>query len=492
MVEWLVKHLLLVDGSPTLSRFFTFLEKTDAMLLMALLRMPPQAFTLRSVNPREENQKRLNNVHEFFRHGDAYQLLARVCLSFQLTGGVEALVSRVPAEECDASRPPPVIRLLKGEADTVVKSRLRSIIRHIAASADPALDVGAATGVALATAMELTVRLKRFRGYPAALCKMSKTYFWHESMSNCHAFLNMNPDELDVGTGLQVFKLARRDRTELKAAIWLQSRPLQELFDRLAEMLLANSLSVERKHADCKQWEGSVLSHLGSASRDAIATRYLKWRTVMVDALALHAKALRKTIRTNRQATAWQQPTAVRPVGRRWSRTRQPSLEAIVPDAASSSEPQAGIIEPQAAAASSDVVREDKAVAVARMQSALDQMLEGFNVPVTREQWDVWLTDNLAAFRETMSTVTADRRKRSIRVFARDGLPQAVARIQPQATHVERKSEWARNLQYRTGWHLLRTKGNGVIVLFLMHLSWVTHYVIIPVSCVDPLQCLLV
>ena len=164
MVEWLVKHLLLVDSSPTLSRFFTFREKTDAMLLMALLGMPPQAFKVVSAVPREENQKRLINVQAFFRHEDAYQLLARTCLAFQLTGGVEALVSTNPAEDCDASRPPPVIRLLKGEADTIVKLRLQKIIRCIAASDDPALDIGAATGVSLATAMELTVRLKRSEG----------------------------------------------------------------------------------------------------------------------------------------------------------------------------------------------------------------------------------------------------------------------------------------------------------------------------------------
>ena len=69
MVDWLVKHLLLVDGSPTLSRFFTFRDKTDAMLLMVLLGMPPQAFTLRSVKPREENQKRMKNVHGFIPAG---------------------------------------------------------------------------------------------------------------------------------------------------------------------------------------------------------------------------------------------------------------------------------------------------------------------------------------------------------------------------------------------------------------------------------------
>ena len=209
MVQWLVKHLLLVDGSPTLTRFFSFRICTDAMLMMLLLGMPPQALKCR--NHREENQQRLVNVLGFFSKPENSQLLRRVSIIFQMTGGVEALVSRLPAEDCTVATPPPVVRICRGEADTIVQVRLQRIIGCIAASDDPDLDVMPATGVMLATAMELIVRLRKFRGYPAALCKMSKKYFWAvcpTHTTSIHAFLNMDPAELDVGTGLQLFELA--------------------------------------------------------------------------------------------------------------------------------------------------------------------------------------------------------------------------------------------------------------------------------------------
>ena len=71
----------------------------------------------------------------------------------------------------------------------------------------------------------------------------------------------------------------------MAAANWLLSRPVQDMLDKLAELLLANALPAERKFAEVKQWEGSKLSHIASASRDAIATRYMRWRDGMCDAL---------------------------------------------------------------------------------------------------------------------------------------------------------------------------------------------------------------
>ena len=123
MMQWLVTNLLQVDGCPTLTRFFSFRNKTDAMLVMVLLDMPQHAIRIRSGGPvpREENRKRMENVHAFFKKEEAWQLLRRVSIGFQLTGGVEALVSRVPAENCSAATPPPIVRLCRGEADTLVK-----------------------------------------------------------------------------------------------------------------------------------------------------------------------------------------------------------------------------------------------------------------------------------------------------------------------------------------------------------------------------------
>ena len=67
------------------------------MLTMELIGMPSHAFQVRSVKPRKENQKRLRNVKAFFEHTEAPQTLRRTSLAFQLTGGVEAMVSEIPA-----------------------------------------------------------------------------------------------------------------------------------------------------------------------------------------------------------------------------------------------------------------------------------------------------------------------------------------------------------------------------------------------------------
>lgn len=55
----------------------------------------------------------------------------------------------------------------------------------------------------------------------------------------------------------------------------------QELFDILVTLQFSQSLAAERRHAEVKQWEGSKLSHIATASRNAIATRYLRWRGEM-------------------------------------------------------------------------------------------------------------------------------------------------------------------------------------------------------------------
>ena len=119
-VRWLTVHLMKVDAKPVLSRFFTFRQCIEAMLAMSLLGFSQHALHLRKVKPRAENKKRLDLVQKFFRHTEAVQLLKRNCLTFQLTGGLEAILSEVPTE----GRIPPVVRLSKGEATELLKVRI--------------------------------------------------------------------------------------------------------------------------------------------------------------------------------------------------------------------------------------------------------------------------------------------------------------------------------------------------------------------------------
>ena len=159
------------------------------MLAMSLIDMPRHAIRVRSVKPRQENQKRLKQIHYFFKHPEAPQTLRYTSLSFQLTGGVEAMVSQVPK----TGQPPPMMRLCKNGAKELVDSRRRKIPCSMAASDDPSLDIGAATAPLLATAMELVIRMRQLTGYPSALCRLSRKWFPNGIMGNVHASLATAP-----------------------------------------------------------------------------------------------------------------------------------------------------------------------------------------------------------------------------------------------------------------------------------------------------------
>lgn len=129
---------------------------------------------------------------------------------------------------------------------------------------------------------------------------------------------------------------------------------------------------------------------------------------------------------------------------------------------------------------------------VAGAQVAFERLLQSFSVPMTHSQWEEWLCDNLAVFRETMVSAPQLRQQGSYRVRARPHLPQAVGRLQPLAiTDGLCHNDWARKLHNRTNWQGLKTRCHGVIVVFLIHLHMQTHYVQVRVTCKDPPQCML-
>ena len=103
---------------------------------------------------------------------------------------------------------------------------------------------------------------------------MNKKYIPVEQLTHIHTFLHIHEDRLDVGCGLQIHRRAWGSGSEMLATLWLKSAPVQEMLDRLVEILLTNSLEAERRHAQIKKWEGSKLTHISTASRNAIATRF--------------------------------------------------------------------------------------------------------------------------------------------------------------------------------------------------------------------------
>jgi hypothetical protein len=245
------------------------------------------------------------------------------------------------------------------------------------------------------------------------------------------------------------------------------------MLDRLVEILLTNSLEAERRHAQIKKWEGSKLTHISTASRNAIATRFLRWRQVQCDLLAATEREIQKLVRTNLQALVWKQPDTSRPVGLRFSASRQPDTMSAT--GGSSSAASAG---PATVAAESDLVAH-KHHLLAQARRKMEKLLDAFLLPVTRPQWEQWLDGCLSEFRATMVSAPAARRQRTMRLRARPDMPAAVSRIQPlrASTSDELHTDWACNLRHRTGWHGLKTRKHGILVVFTIVMDRRTHYI---------------
>ena len=128
-VRFLV-DLLRPDDHPSLSRFFTYRCLIDGMLTMAIVAMPPAAFVVTRTKPRKEGQKRLRKVHEFFGDSACDQALRRASLIFQLTGGVEARMSKNP-KVGDETVTPAVVAVVNEEVHRLVAKRLGRVLGEI-------------------------------------------------------------------------------------------------------------------------------------------------------------------------------------------------------------------------------------------------------------------------------------------------------------------------------------------------------------------------
>ena len=377
------------------------------------------------------------------------------------------MVSAVPAE----GQQPPLVRLVRNEATLLVEERLRTILGSVAA--DPVLDVGAATGALLHTAMELDVRNRQFQEYPALLCKLSRKWFPSGVLAAAHAFLAAERKDLDVGAGLQLHELAWAKGSEAAAVAWLMGAAVQNFVSDLCELLLANSLAAERRHAEVKRWTASKLAHIGTASRNAIRMRFLQWREAQCNILDARSKELRTAVRSNLQSLAWAQPGA--------SAWRPGDSSRYQP---TNGQPQAAASQPQLAIAGATYVRDHRAFLQAqklemmsRARANINAQLDSYIVPVTRQQWLAWVESNLEGFRARMVSAPERRRACSVRVRARPDLPAPAARLQPVRDLSRCTAAWAANLAYRTGWFGIQTRGQGVVMVFLILLRGQSYYV---------------
>ena len=182
-------------------------------------------------------------------------------------------------------------------------------------------------------------------------------------------------------------------------------------------------------------------------------------------------KELRKALRTNLQSLAWQDDSRNRSVGVRRTGSYQPPAaeQPQAAERASDADRTAGLAASAYVAEHHAALEERKQGMVAEAHSKLVTLLDSFTLPVTRDQWAVWLHEHMDEFREQMRLAPARRREGNVRLRARPDLPTPARRIQP--THCcagSHDAVWAQRLANRTGWYGVQTRGHGVIVVFLL------------------------
>ena len=218
--SFLVNHLLRTDDHPTESRFFTFRQCIDNMLLMTLLEFE-DTLKLENKQLREQNAKRINRIRRFFKTKDSGQALRRASLCMQMTGQVEKFMATKPRPDT----PPPVVGLAKGEVHAVVEEKMSYLLDAL--PSDPNLQLGPAATALVACAVDILLRLDSMQEWPTLICLLCRKWNPSSYMKQCLLFLRESEDNLDVGFSLQFRRIVNKHGNEMKRLDFLDSTPVQ-------------------------------------------------------------------------------------------------------------------------------------------------------------------------------------------------------------------------------------------------------------------------
>ena len=126
-------------------------------------------------------------------------------------------------------------------------------------------------------------------------------------------FLDVSVEELDVGLSLPLQQKARRVGDITAYVAWLASDDTQQALVTFFEGAIASTLEVERRHAQAKRNDGSILTHVASASRNHILRRYKRRQVLANEAKARARVMLRKVAGRRTQSLSWERLTSARP-----------------------------------------------------------------------------------------------------------------------------------------------------------------------------------
>ena len=400
----------------------------------------------------QENSGRLAQVLAFFRTGGVDQYLRRTSLCLQITG----LATQITAQNDKPGTDPLLVRLCQGEVVQKAQARMTHILSQL--WRDPEIVVGACVSAMLLTMCDIVLRFAMYSAYPYKLCYLCARFNANYLVA-CIQFLQEPFEVLDLGLSWPLQELAKSHGPELSQIKFLTSPLVQIALCYVFVGGSGSSLNVERKHVETKRNEASRLSHTAVASRNQILRWFHRQIQQLGASIQRALKEHQRAMKTNVWSLAWQRRGDLRPQ----------ALGCVAASLGGSSGPEA-LTKQGDRAAMRRYDEDHKAELTAEVaakraaaKAAVEQTKQA--MPITSGEWLGWMRVNESQFRARMATATKERRSRSRRLQARDGLPQPVRRIQPGRRRWTPPVGWAKSLWGREGWHGLRTPG-GMAVLF--------------------------
>ena len=291
-----------------------------------------------------------------------------------------------PAPARPAPARPPV---LAGTGPVIAK-----VLRTMRLDKD--LDVGAAGTALLATVLDSAARFMFFEAWPFLSCMLCMMYN-EDYMDACLAFLRMAQDDLDVGFGQVLQRIALSIGPLAMALNWLVSPTVQATLVHVFESGAASSLPVERKHTQTKRFEASRLLHLAVAGRNQMHRALLRLQADARQQREAAETELAAAKKTNIWSLAWQKQPALADAGvdtRYGEPERQPAPRAGRQQDAPETPKQR----------LRTFVRENRAELVEarlqRIQAAKLRVasLPPRDVPLTYDEWLAWVRANEVYF----------------------------------------------------------------------------------------------
>jgi hypothetical protein len=394
------KYCLVLDEKPITSRFWTFGACVNGLLRMRLLGIPDVVFQVSSVQPRKENQKRLDAFRRFHNDLESDQKLRIAALSLQLTLHATSITAQKQSNDVD--REPSLLRLGKGEVQDKTSKHLVSLVPLL--QADPQLDVGRALFSLMTTESHLLMRFHAYTEFPTALWQLCKEYNPDGYLIAIDDFLHLPAESLDVGYSFQLQREAWDKGDLAQATAHLLRDGVQKEVQNLILHGEGTSLDVERKHKLAKGAESVKVKSVPAASRNLIIQKYRAQRSQRIQQKSKNEAHLKQVKHMGIRSLAIQKNPGLfsRGRGRLWWE------EEISKD---SRRELTHIGDEQALQAYIEGNRSQLEAELSEMKNkARASVSETVATPYTNRQWLQWLDSNEQRFLELRKRATSDRR----------------------------------------------------------------------------------